>query len=561
MLWKLLLSTLVMFVAIRGAVGQGFPPGGGDGPDVWPPPGGDPTMPPPPPEPQPEPDHPTLPNGPGPACSVDIVFVVDESSSISSSWFDRAKEFMIYFQGCFSRLHDIWVGVIPYHCVPRTYQRLSPPFGTFMFDQLMQTGGLSRPGLAIRFMKDTSDFRDGVPRAAVVLTDGQSEDPAQVMDIAAETDAARAAGIELYAVGVGDPVDYRALEAIGGSSDHVFRSDMPCKVAYRILADLCKLAGVPGCVSFEGDAILPLGSSYQPETEGCITCGCSDDGQMVCSGVGCALRNPPCENPVNIAGRCCPECADDDEVPEGCQYKDAIIPVGEEYKPNDCTTCTCPAAGAEPECVSMACIALYCPNPVKIVGQCCPICGGCQYGDVVIPVGSTYQPDPCTYCSCEAAGARPLCAVQDCAAPPCANPEHVPGQCCPVCHNIGCEHAHGLILPGNDYKVDACMTCTCPFPGEEPMCYTPGCMPPECDAPVQVAGQCCPVCDAPDGCLHEEDFVIIPVGARIPQQDPCVVCTCPFAGGRPICERLPCPAIACPNAVYLAGVCCPVCNM
>ncbi|XP_066282747.1 cuticlin-6-like [Branchiostoma lanceolatum] len=104
----------------------------------------------------------------------------------------------------------------------------------------MQKGGQTRAGLAIRFMKDTSDFRIGVPRAAVVLTDGQSASPVQ-----AEADAARAAGIELYAVSIGDLVDNAELEVIGGSSDHVFNSDDPCNVATRILADLCDLTGCP----------------------------------------------------------------------------------------------------------------------------------------------------------------------------------------------------------------------------------------------------------------------------------------------------------------------------
>ncbi|CAH1261510.1 Hypp2380 [Branchiostoma lanceolatum] len=61
---------------------------------------------------------------------------------------------------------------------------------------------------------------------------------------------------------------------------------------------------------------------------------------------------------------------------------------------------------------------------------------GCQFGDVTIPVGSNHQPDDCTWCYCEAAGQRPMCAIQDCAPPPCSNPEHVPGQCCPVCSQV-----------------------------------------------------------------------------------------------------------------------------
>ncbi|CAH1261504.1 COL6A6 [Branchiostoma lanceolatum] len=228
--WKLLLPALVMVVAIHETVGQDRGP-----PPVPPRPGDDPTTAPP-----------TVP-GPGeyivvdaPTCSVDIVFVVDESSSISTSWFDRVKRFIVDFLDCFTNLNDVWVGVIPLHCVPRTYLRLSPATDRdpFDFNQLMQKGGQTRAGLAIRFMKDTSYFRIGVPRAAVVLTDGQSDSPVQ-----AEADAARTAGIGLYAVSIGDLVDNAELEAIGGSSDHVFKSDNTCNVATRILADLCGLTG------------------------------------------------------------------------------------------------------------------------------------------------------------------------------------------------------------------------------------------------------------------------------------------------------------------------------
>ncbi|XP_035691926.1 collagen alpha-1(XII) chain-like [Branchiostoma floridae] len=394
MLWKLLLPTLLMFVAIRETIGQdyygegdygdgdplvGLDPLAGDGgftggaggaggdagagdtvdpnpptpaPEPNPPtPAPEPNPPTPAPEPDPFANRPVLPDGPGPACSMDVVLIVDESSSMSVSWFDRVKQFLVDFIGCFSFHHDVWIGVIPYECVPRTYFPLSPPFGSFIFDHLMKKGGLSRPGVAIRFMKDTTSFRDGVPSAAVVITDGsaQSDSEGQVQDdYAAQAAEARDAGIQLYAVSVGDEVDDAALQAIAGSSDRVFDSDIPCKVAFRILADLCTLSGVPGCVSFEGDSILPLGTSYQPETDGCITCTCSDDGHMMCSGVGCPLRYPPCSNEVNIAGRCCPDCVDDGPVPVGCWYNDILIPIGIEYKPNDCMTCTCPAPGEEP---------------------------------------------------------------------------------------------------------------------------------------------------------------------------------------------------------------------
>ncbi|CAH1261512.1 COL6A6 [Branchiostoma lanceolatum] len=570
MVWKLLLPTLVMFVAIHGATGQfqGLPPQ---------PPAPIPPVPqeesvPYPPAPEPEPQPPVKP-GPG-VCTVDVVFVIDESSSISTSWFNRVKRFIVDFLNCFKAFHQIWLGIIQFNCVSRTYLPLGPPYGLppFIFDDMMQEGGLSRIGKAIRYMRDTTRFRDDYPRVAVVLTDGwdQSDSEGQATDdYAAQADAARAAGIELYAVGVGDPgqADSAALEAIGGSSGHVFSIDNPCKVAFRIMAEQCIQSGVPGCGAYKGDAIVPLGSSYEllawRDGGVCGSCECSDDGHMECSGTGCPLQYPPCENNVQVAPWCCPACADADkyDVPDGCKHEDGIIPVGVEYKPDDCTTCTCPAAGAQPECISMACLPADCPNPVYFKGQCCPVCAGCLEGDVLIPVGCDYQPDPCTYCHCEAVGAAPICAVQDCARPPCANPVHVPGQCCPVCYEIGCEHAHGLILPGKPYQVDACERCYCPFPGEEPICSLPiRCMAPMCDTPVYIAGQCCAVCDAPDGCLYREENIIIPVMTDY-RPDPCRIVTCFEPGGEPAIAIMDCPPpdMYCPNYVRVAGECCPVC--
>ncbi|XP_078590226.1 cysteine-rich motor neuron 1 protein-like [Branchiostoma floridae x Branchiostoma japonicum] len=124
---------------------------------------------------------------------------------------------------------------------------------------------------------------------------------------------------------------------------------------------------------------------------------------------------------------------------DGCQFGDVIIPVGSTYQPDDCTWCECQAAGDRPMCLAQSCLAPSCSNPVNVPGQCCPECppdAGCQFGDIVIPVGTNHQLDDCTWCYCAAAGQRPMCAVKDCARPPCANPEHVPGQCCPVCSQV-----------------------------------------------------------------------------------------------------------------------------
>ncbi|KAI8764265.1 cysteine-rich motor neuron 1 protein [Biomphalaria glabrata] len=57
---------------------------------------------------------------------------------------------------------------------------------------------------------------------------------------------------------------------------------------------------------------------------------------------------------------------------------------------------------------------------------------GCFYDNVFYPIGANFQPNDCTVCVCESYGQTP-CAIMDCAKPPCSSPVKIPGQCCPVC--------------------------------------------------------------------------------------------------------------------------------
>ncbi|XP_019642382.1 PREDICTED: kielin/chordin-like protein isoform X1 [Branchiostoma belcheri] len=620
MMWKLLLPTLVMFVSIHQTSGENYPT---PAPEPVPP---TPAPEPVPPAPEPEPPAPVA-----PVCATDVVFIVDDSSSVSSSWFGRAKQFIIDFLQCFTD-QDVGIGVILFNCVPRT----GIPLGMYTaadaglpaaISLMMRQGGLSRIGQAISFMTATTSFRHGVPKAVVILTDGmpQSDAAGQTMDdYEAQAIAARNAGIDLYAVGIGGPgrVDFDVLETITGSEDRLFRGEYnPCKVAYRILANLCaSAAALAGCM-YGNAVVIPVGYEYKPDD--CTMCTCDAAGEApACAVYSCAP--PPCDNPVRVAGQCCPVC--DFEAPAGCLYNGAIIPVGEEYKPDDCTTCTCEDAGEEPACVLYACAPPPCDNPVKVAGQCCPVCDapegcwynrsssavlipfgieykegaceschcyadeeraiclayacrfdfctnlvrlagqccpdcpaccqGCYHGDDFIPVGATFQPDPCTFCGCYRPGEPAICAVADCAVPPCVNLITPPGECCPVCADIGCEHPDGIILPGEPYQVDGCMTCYCGAAGQEPLCATAACLLPPCDTPVQIAGQCCPVCEAPEGCPY--NGMIIPLNDSF-KPDDCTTCTCSVAGEAPLCIAVSCALPPCPDPVKIAGQCCPTC--
>ncbi|XP_019642388.1 PREDICTED: kielin/chordin-like protein isoform X8 [Branchiostoma belcheri] len=535
MLWKLLLPTLVMSVAIHETIGTG-----------------------------------RVVRQAGGVCSADIVFIVDDSSSVSSSWFGSAKQFILDFLQCFTD-QDIGVGVLLFNCVPRS----GIPLGMYTaadaglpaaINLLMRQGGLSRIGLAISFMTATSNFRDGVPKVAVILTDGMSQSDAagQGMDhYEAQAIAARNAGIDLYAVGIGgsELVDNDVLEAITGSADRVFGTYNPCRVAYSILGNLCASAAPVGCL-YNG-AIIPVGEEYKPDD--CTMCTCHAAGEApACAIYTCAPPDPPCRNTVKVAGQCCPVC--DTDAPEGCWHDSyssssaVLIPVGIEYKPDDCTWCNCYTVGERAMCAAVSCAFDFCTNLVRLAGQCCPYCPaccqGCYHGDDFIPVGATFRPDPCTFCGCYRPGEPAICAVADCAVPPCVNLITPPGECCPVCADIGCEHPDGIILPGEPYQVDGCMTCYCGAAGQEPLCATAACLLPPCDTPVQIAGQCCPVCEAPEGCPY--NGMIIPLNDSF-KPDDCTTCTCSVAGEAPLCIAVSCALPPCPDPVKIAGQCCPTC--
>ncbi|XP_035659409.1 uncharacterized protein LOC118404441 [Branchiostoma floridae] len=173
-----------------------------------------------------------------PPCGIDIVLVLDVSSSISQNQFVLARDFMQAFADCdvFQGL-GIRIGVVNYTCEADTYLFLTPACVgvSYTISQLMRgDGGITRTGHAINHMRLTSNFRDEAHHTAVILTDGYSEDDQQ----AAATDA-RNAGIDLYAVEFGKYVNMYALEAMTTSGSRVFTTSQACDAAQKIVADQC----------------------------------------------------------------------------------------------------------------------------------------------------------------------------------------------------------------------------------------------------------------------------------------------------------------------------------
>ncbi|CAH1271521.1 FCGBP [Branchiostoma lanceolatum] len=198
-------------------------------------------------------------------CSFDIVFILDRSSSIGPYGMFIAEKYIAHIIKCLYGL-DVDVGYIVFDCISKWLISL----GLYNVDtsglipQIKAadfTGGESRAGNAIRYMKATADYRNGIPSAAVVLTDGRAyiENPANLYEI--QADAARAMGIELYAVAVGRPYffNYAALAYIAGGWDRVFDRFSCCDLAVRLLEDLCVACDVSSDLFFVLDGSGSVG--------------------------------------------------------------------------------------------------------------------------------------------------------------------------------------------------------------------------------------------------------------------------------------------------------------
>ncbi|CRK86365.1 CLUMA_CG000054, isoform A [Clunio marinus] len=176
---------------------------------------------------------------------------------------------------------------------------------------------------------------------------------------------------------------------------------------------------------------------------------------------------------------------------------------------------------------------------------------GCQVGDVFYKHG---HDNPCRLCTCF--GDEVACAIIDCARPPeNCEPIYVEGQCCPEydcgegCEVDGILYENGVVIPNDD----PCRFCTCEMNQE--ICAIQDCAaPPERCEQIFVEGQCCPDFDCDIGC--EVDGVLYKNGEDIPDNDPCVFCSC-------FDNNIQCAAIACGfpaencEPIYIEGQCCP----
>ncbi|XP_063153858.1 von Willebrand factor C domain-containing protein 2-like [Candoia aspera] len=142
-------------------------------------------------------------------------------------------------------------------------------------------------------------------------------------------------------------------------------------------------------------------------------------------------------------------------------------------------------------------------------------------------VGEWYSldSDHCIQCECTAEG--PACARTDCAAlpPACIHVSHYPGDCCPRCERVGCEHRGQVYQLGQHFQPSECEQCTCDVDGIA-HCLVADCAPPPCVNPIYKKGHCCPTCkEGPNCYVGGSQHNIIPAGDSV-WVGPCTRCRC-----------------------------------
>ncbi|XP_033736270.1 collagen alpha-6(VI) chain-like isoform X1 [Pecten maximus] len=158
----------------------------------------------------------------------DIVFLLDSSASEGSENFNKQLEFMKNFTAQFQIGHDnVQMGLAVFSTLTNnefwlnTYNDSTSLENAI--DNVQYLPGNTYTDEALQFIVNNSftsanGMRDGVPHILVVMTDGQSHDPAAT---ASTAKLVHDAGIKTVAIGIGSDVDKSELQAIATDADHM----------------------------------------------------------------------------------------------------------------------------------------------------------------------------------------------------------------------------------------------------------------------------------------------------------------------------------------------------
>lgn len=182
---------------------------------------------------------------------VDLVFLMDGSTSIQPNDFKKMKEFLASVVQDFDvSLNRVRIGAAQFS---DTYHP-EFPLGTFIgekeisfqIENIKQIFGNTHIGAALRevehyFRPDMgSRINTGTPQVLLVLTDGQSQD-----EVAQAAEALRHRGIDIYSVGIGDVDDQQLIQITGTAEKKltVHNFDELKKVNKRIVRNICTTGG------------------------------------------------------------------------------------------------------------------------------------------------------------------------------------------------------------------------------------------------------------------------------------------------------------------------------
>ncbi|XP_074863787.1 uncharacterized protein LOC142020062 [Carettochelys insculpta] len=159
---------------------------------------------------------------PEPMCGkfkADIAFLVDESSSIGQSNFNKVKDFLFRIVSYFPRIgpEGTQVAVAQYSEEPRAefhFNQYKDRNGVLnALKELQYTGGDTKTGRGLGYalkelFQSSKGMRPTVPRTLVLVTDGESQD-----DVLPPARAAHALGIRVIAIGVSraDPQELNSI--------------------------------------------------------------------------------------------------------------------------------------------------------------------------------------------------------------------------------------------------------------------------------------------------------------------------------------------------------------
>eukprot|EP00058_Branchiostoma_floridae_P014698 XP_002600186.1 hypothetical protein BRAFLDRAFT_66692 [Branchiostoma floridae] len=201
MMWKVLLSAWLVSVAVCGANAQRIP-------NEMVPPNCD--------------------------CDLDLMFLVDGSSSIGSEGFDQAKEYIAHFIDCYNCTN---VGLIHCKCesnrsIPLCYYNNVPALVNAV-EEVESCPSTTRVGYCIYYSQCTTQWHAG-------KANGRNTD-----DVAGYAENARNAGITVYAGAIGRSslVNMNGLETISGSSSRVVDTTQedPSWLASCLTIDNCEM--------------------------------------------------------------------------------------------------------------------------------------------------------------------------------------------------------------------------------------------------------------------------------------------------------------------------------